>query len=214
MLSIFVIFIASCLVSFIGSLQLGPVNLFVINSALYNRKSVAFLIAIGGSLPEFIYCALAVFANNYLLEYSWLIFSFKIAFIIILFIVGAAFLFKKKSTVTIEKSSNEIKNMAQHILKGFSLAALNPQLLPFWIFVQVYFNSIKFLQIQSNLDKLSYILGAGIGAFILLASLIQIVSKHKETFLKYLNNKYYFKALSLLFFAIAIQQTWLLLQER
>lgn len=199
------------MVSFIGSLQLGPVNLFVINSVLHDGKKAAYFIAIGGCLPEFIYCALAVFANNYLLNYEWLIITFKIAFIVVLLIVGFVFYFKKQSSITIKNDILANQKPIQHILKGFSLAALNPQLLPFWVFVQVYFNSTKFLEIQSNLQKFSYIMGAGIGAFILLALLVQIVSKYKQIFLRYLNNKYYFKALSLLLFVIAGHQIWLLI---
>lgn len=205
------IFVFSVLASFIGSLQLGPVNIFVINSALYDEKKTAYYITIGGCIPEFIYCALAVFVNNYLLNYEWLIISFKIVFIVILLIVGFMFYFKKQSSISIKNKVGVIQNPMQHIVKGFSLAALNPQLLPFWIFVQVYFNSIEFLQIQSNLHKFSYILGAGVGAFILLAFFIYIVLKYKQTILKYINNKYYFKALSLLFIAIAGHQIWLLI---
>lgn len=211
MVSLILIFLSSCIVSFVGSLQLGPVNLFVINSALHDGKKEAYYIAIGGCLPEFIYCAFAVFANTYLLDYEWLFLTFKIAFIIILFIVGFVFYFKKQTHISIKQSIHPKQRPTEHILKGFFLAALNPQLLPFWVFVQVYFNSIKFLVIESNLQKLSYILGAGVGAFILLALLILAVCKYKQIFLRFFNNKYYFKALSLLLFVIAAHQIWLLI---
>lgn len=213
MISILLIFTFSCLVSFIGSLQLGPVNLFVINSALNDGKKAAYYIAVGGCLPEFIYCTLAVFANGYFLNYVWLIITFKIAFIVILLIAGFILYFKKQTSIAIKNEINRTQKSIQHIFKGFYLAALNPQLLPFWVFVQVYFNSTKFLEIQSNLQKFSYILGAGVGAFILLALLVQIVSKYKQIFLRYLNNKYYFKALSLVLFVIAGHQIWLLLNQ-
>lgn len=210
MISILLIFIFSCIVSFIGSLQLGPVNLFVINSALYQHKRTAYFVAIGGCIPEFIYCALAVFANSYLIEYKSLIFLLKIVFIIVLIIIGFNFYFKKQSNVAVKNETNLNEQPIQHIFKGFSLAALNPQLLPFWIFIQVYFNSIEFLQIKSNLHKFSYILGSGVGAFILLTFFIYITLKYKQTILRYINNKYYFKALSLLFIALAGHQIWLL----
>jgi threonine/homoserine/homoserine lactone efflux protein len=194
-------------------LQLGPVNLFVINSALYDGKKTAYYIAIGGCIPEFIYCALAVFANSYLIEYKSLIFLLKIGFITILIIVGFIFYFKKQSNVAVKNETNLNEQPIQYILKGLSLAVLNPQLLPFWIFIQIYFNSIPFLKIQSNFQKFSYILGSGVGAFILLAFFIHIVIKYREKILKYVNNKYYFKALSLLFFAIAGHQIWLLINS-
>jgi threonine/homoserine/homoserine lactone efflux protein len=95
-------------------------------------------------------------------------------------------------------------------LKGFSLAALNPQLLPFWIYVQLQFNSVKPLRIISNLNKISFVIGAGIGSLLLLVCFIFAVTKYKETFLKYLNNKHYYKVLSLLFLILASHQIWLL----
>lgn len=211
MISLLLIFIFSCLVSFIGSLQLGPVNIFVINSALYQEKKIAYLLAIGGCIPEFFYCTLAVYANNYLLEYDWLIFLFKLAFIVILIITAFTFCFKKQSIVMTKKQVTFRIQPLQSIFKGFSLAILNPQLLPFWMLIQVYFNSIWFLQTKSNSQKFSYILGSGVGAFILLSFFIVIVIKYRDAILKYMNNKYYNKALSLMFFAIAIHQIWLLI---
>lgn len=199
------------MVSFIGSLQLGPVNLFVINSVLYESKKTAYYIAIGGCIPEFIYCTLAVFLNNYLLNYDWLITSLKIVFIVILFILGFVFYFKKRSGIVIKNKAGVIQKPIQHIVKGFSLAAINPQLLPFWIFVQVYFNSVEFLQIKSNLHKLVYILGSGVGALILLTFIIYIVLKNRLLILRCINNKYYYKAFSFLFIAIAGHQIWLLI---
>jgi len=210
MLNSLLILLAATFISFLGSLQLGPVNLFVINCALFESKRTAFFVAIGGCIPEFIYCALAVFANGYLLEYGGLITAIKIVFIALLIAIGITLYFKKQSTVIQKYESSAAKPSIKYIFKGFSLAILNPQLLLFWIFVQVYFNSISFLQIQSNLQKISYIMGAGIGAFILLASFIIVVMKYREAILRYLNNKYYFKVLSVLLVAIAIQQIWLL----
>jgi hypothetical protein len=112
-----------------------------------------------------------------------------------------------------KKETTLNKKPIQYLFKGFLLAILNPQLLPFWMFIQVYFSSIPFLRIQSNLQKISYILGSGVGAFILLAFFIIIALKYRETILKYINNKYFFKALSLLFFALAGHQTWLLINS-
>lgn len=211
MISALLIFTFSCLVSFAGSLQLGPVNLFVINTVLHVNKKSAYWLAIGGSLPEFVYCGLAVFANGYLLSYDWLITILKVLFIAVLVIIGFVFYFKKPSGIDSNKGSLISERPVQMVFKGFSLAALNPQLLPFWMFIQVYFNSIKFLEIQTNLQKFSYILGAGVGALVLLVILVNVVSKYKQLFLKFLNHNYYFKVLSLLVFAIAGHQIWLIM---
>ena len=97
MIATVLIFTFSSIVSFFGSLQLGPVNLFVINSTLFRNRKTAYYVAIGGCIPEFIYCALAVFANSYLLEYQWLIYSFKLIFIL-----------KKSEILLLNKILNQI----------------------------------------------------------------------------------------------------------
>ena len=132
---------------------------------------------------------------------------FKIVLITVLVTVGIIYLFKKHKSFTLESPQKNIESSKmKHFFKGFTLAGLNPQLLPYWMFVMVYFNSIKFLEIKSEFDKLSYILGAGLGALILLISIILTIKKFKTRILTYLNNKYYYKALGILFIAISLQQ--------
>ena len=205
-----IIFLASTLVSFIGSLQLGPVNLFVINATLNDSKKSSFYIAFGGCIPEFIYCSIAIFSYNFLQLNECFFFLFNFSFLTILLIIGLIFFFKKnEETFPKQKSLGNTKPILL-FLKGFSLAALNPQLLPFWIYVQLQFNSVKPLRIISNLNKISFVIGAGIGSLLLLVCFIFAVTKYKETFLKYLNNKHYYKVLSLLFLILASHQIWLL----
>ena len=207
LLTALLIFTASCLISFAGSLQLGPVNLFVINSVLYDSKRAALLVATGGCIPEFIYCALAVYANGFILQAPVLLLAFKIVFILILVVIGFVFLFKKHSVrKTGEETLLNKRSSAGYLSKGFSLAALNPQLLPFWIFVQVYFNSIYFLHVKTIPEQISFILGAGFGAFVLLITFIIIVNKYKTIILTRINTNHYFKVLAILFFLIALQQ--------
>ena len=207
LLSISLVFIISSLVSFVGSLQLGPVNLFVINTVLYSNKRAAMWVALGGSLPEFLYCGLAVYASVFLQQLAVFQLVFKFVFIAVLISIGLVFLFKKTNTVNVDKTIIYTKKKAiKYFLKGLSLASLNPQLLPFWLVVYVYFNSINFLKIKSELYNFSFILGAGCGAFMLLSFLIILVAKYKVSIIRYSNNKYYFKVLSIVFFIIAIQQ--------
>jgi threonine/homoserine/homoserine lactone efflux protein len=208
MISIFLILLSSTLVSFIGSLQLGPVNLFVINTVLFDSKTKAYYIALGGILPEFVYCSLAVFANQFFLNSPVFSFWIKIIFSVVLIVIGFFLLFKKtgSQTITAIKNEEHIVNKGQLVLKGFSLAILNPQLLPFWIFIQVYFNSISFLTISTAAHQMAFVIGSGAGAFILLAFFIMVVQNWKTKILQFINNKYYFKLLAGLFFIVALQQ--------
>ena len=206
MVSFILILFASCFTSFVGSLQLGPVNLFVIDSVLYHNKRAAFLVAIGGSLPEFIYCTLAVYATGFLQQSSVFQIVFRCVFILILLAVSFTFWKKKPQILSSHTQDEYSKKDLKNAMKGFSLAALNPQLLPFWMFTHVFFNSIHFLNTKSAWLNFSFILGSGIGAFVFLTLLLLAVNKYKVQLLVYINNRFYFKALSVLFFAITVQQ--------
>ena len=201
------ILLSSFLASFIGSLQLGPVNLFVIDTTINKNKANAYWVAFGGIIPEFIYCALAVYSGSYFMSNPTIFIAFKVLLIAVLAIIGVIYLFKKHKTFALESpQKNSVSSKTKHFLKGLTLAGLNPQLLPYWMFVMVYFNSIKFLELNSEFDKLAYILGAGFGALFLLISIILTINKFKTRILIYLNNKYYYKALGILFLAISLQQ--------
>ena len=195
----------SSVLSLIGSLQLGPVNLFVIDTTINKNKVSGCWVALGGVIPEFIYCFLAVFSGDYFMSNQTIFFVFKILLIIVLTVVAFVYFFKKhKSKVVNTQTSEEQSNPVSFFIKGFSLGFLNPQLLPFWMFIMVYFNTIEFLTLRSELDKFSYIFGAGFGAFILLLSIILTLNIYR--ILSLINNKYYYKALGILFIAISLQQ--------
>lgn len=201
------IFLVSSFASFFGSLQLGPVNLYVIDTALHKNKKSAFWVAFGGIIPEFIYCSLAVYSKTYFTSSPAIFIVFKILLISILLVFGMNYLFKKNKPLQPKPhiETTEISK-SKHFFKGLMLAMLNPQLLTFWIIVMVFFDSISYLEIKSEFDKIAYIIGAGFGALILLVCIISTINKFRKKILTWLNNKYYNKVLALLLIAIALQQ--------
>ncbi len=207
MLQAIMIFLASSFVSFLGSLQAGPVNLFVINTLLNGSKKNAYAVAIGGCIPEFIYCAIAVWSSDYLPKLQSFNAIIKVVFIAILLTIAILFWLKKGSPFYKKETATKA-TYYKSIIRGFTLAAINPQLLPFWIFIQIYFNSIPLLAIKTGLDKFSYILGAGMGAFLLLMTLISLISRFRGNLMKYLGSNYYYKTLAILFLLIAIHQSF------
>ncbi len=194
--------------SFIGSLQLGPVNLYVINSTLNSGKKTALYAGIGGCIPEFVYCTLAVFSSELFIKYTFLFVLFKIAFVIILITLSIFYFLKTNTQVKSINAQLKKENNLKSLFKGLSLGLFNPQLLPFWLFIQLYFNSISFLQIQSNLQKIAYIVGAGVGAFLLLLLLIKLTIKYQNQIMSRVNYNKFNKVISLLFFIMALHQLY------
>jgi threonine/homoserine/homoserine lactone efflux protein len=209
------ILLFSIIASFIGSLQLGPVNLSVIDTAIHQNRKNAFWVAVGGSLPEFIYCFLAVFAGSFLINNPTFFKTLKIIIAIILIVLALFYFFKKnkESKVLEEKSVEHHQNLLKNFSKGFSLGMLNPQLMPFWLSVQVVFNSYSFLVIDEKIDYFFFILGAGLGAFLLLIFIVFTITQYKNIILKFLSNNLYNRILAILFLLIGLQQIYSLYHD-
>ncbi|MDX2171998.1 MAG: LysE family transporter [Bacteroidota bacterium] len=204
----FYILVFSITASIIGSLQLGPVNLFVIDTSLNRNKRSALWVSLGGCLPEFIYCAFAVYSSNLFLNNKLFFFVFKILLTLVLVILACSYFLKEPKNInnSTDIYKNNINDNTKFFIKGFGLALFNPQLVVYWLFVLVYFNSVNFLTIKTNLHKIAYILGAGTGALVLLITITFTVNKYKAKLINYINNKYYYKLLGTLFVLIAIHQ--------
>jgi threonine/homoserine/homoserine lactone efflux protein len=200
-----IIFFVTCIVSFVGSLQVGPVNLFVLNTSIHHKRA-ALWIAIGGCIPEFVYSALAVYTGDYLTKNATLFLVLKLVMIVLLLILAVLYFLKKVDKITEIETLETTPKAIHSFFKGLTLGILNPQLLPFWLFISVYYDSFLLLKLTSNIHKFAYIMGAAFGAFFLLLLIITFIDKYKSELVHYLNNSYYYKILSLVFLAIAAQQ--------
>lgn len=162
-------FVVSCL----GSMQPGPVNLAILASTIQKQNRNAILIAIGGSIPEFIFCFIAIKTSHLVLSLNHLFYYFQIALAII-FLIGGIYLWLNKTNVT-----NKITKY-NGIVLGLSLAVLNPQLILFWTTVITYIQINNLLPITVFNDQISlfaFCLGSTLGAFILHVALIAFSRK-------------------------------------
>ncbi len=202
MLNTLLTFFITAIISFVGSIQLGPTNLAVIQTTLSKGFKSAILVAIGGSLPEIFYAVLALQGNNFLQKHqSWIRFL-EILIIPVFLGIGLFYVFqkqKKPSQITVEKASNDF-------LKGFSLGMLNPQLLPFWLGILIAFNS--FLKIENLPSKTAFVLGTASGAFAILYGFIVLTIRFKEQILQFLNKYPLNKIIGWVFIGLAVVQSY------
>lgn len=155
-----VIFIITALISFLGSVHPGPLNLSVINCSLQQGLKLAIFMILGGILPEIIYSALAITGFDYLKTYPQVFTLARWITVLMLVLMGFFYLFPNKSKA--QKQSHFFG-----FAKGFLLSITNFQLIAFWIFVVIYFDSYNFLSLNSWLKKIAFVLGTAFGAFLL-----------------------------------------------
>lgn len=157
------LFTLALIISFVGSMQPGPVNLSVMYATLHRRNKRALFIAIGGSLPELIFSGIALIASVQLQAYFLHLRYFKI-FLACLFILAGFWLI-----INVPKGKSKVNESSQNaFLFGFLLASINPQLIFFWTAIILSLESYGIVLLSASFwEKISFIIGSGVGAFAL-----------------------------------------------
>jgi threonine/homoserine/homoserine lactone efflux protein len=175
MVDSFLSFAIAAVISFIGSLQPGPVNLQVLYSGFSGSKKRSLLCAVGGILPEFVYCGLAMFFHiklqAYELDFVWL----RLLNVGVLLLIGI-YLFK-----SISSTERSFFTMQPGFLSGFVAGMLNPFLLPFWLFVLFQSGYLNFLNLTEIPDQIAFIAGSGVGAFLFLYLLVLCAPRLRDS---------------------------------
>jgi threonine/homoserine/homoserine lactone efflux protein len=191
-MEVLLILLLTLIISFIGSVQLGPVNITVIRSAIQRNYKSAIFIGLGGALPELIYSALALRGANFLEKFPLVIDALFIICIPLFIGLGIYILFKNSqrkaddnSFHTSEKNNTE-KSTISSIGIGFGIGLLNPMLLPFWMVVLSMYHQYNLMLIPSKMLELSFVLGTALGAFLLQFLIVVFLRKFNERFEKWL----------------------------
>ncbi|POY38000.1 hypothetical protein C3K47_05605 [Solitalea longa] len=180
------IFIIAFVASFIGSLQLGPVNLTVIQTSVNKDFRAAFWVSIGGCLPEILYAAIAV-AGTSLIDPKSSFFFYAGFFMVPLLLGLGIFKIIKYKEPENTKPQEYPSTLFGDFMKGFTLSIVNPLLLPFWSTVLIYNTSINVFSLDNKMDKCLFVIGAAVGALGLLLLFAGIAHWKKERINKMVN---------------------------
>lgn len=194
--------LAAAIISYVASLQLGPVNLRVIQSTIEHNKKYALLVGLGGSMPELFYSAIAFYITE-LINFESFDGRWLTAITLPVFIFLAIYNFRKKSTTEIKDPNALPPSNHKGFIEGFILATLNPQLITFWLVIIAFFKTKGWLINATVLQQGSFILGTAIGAFVLQLTFIALASRYKTQIMKKLG-KNFNKIIGGLFLLLAV----------
>ena len=131
-------FAIGILVTFVGALPLGTVNISVINTTLRADARNAMKIAVAAGIAEIIISFYAlhcsVMVSSFIEMNQWI----QITIAILLFIIGGFLFFKK------QKETREKKFKMSKYVTGLFLGLLNPPVLAYWLFMISYLNQNNF----------------------------------------------------------------------
>lgn len=195
-------FIIATIISFLGSLQLGPVNLNVINTAITTNYKTSIFVAIGGSLPEIIYCTLAFWGADKIISNADYIVYFQTVSFIFFSYIGLHLLIFTSNNHACKKI-----NPGKSVLTGFLLGILNPLLMVYWLGIIAFINQIDNTYLATIQSKTSFIFGTAFGAFLLLMLLAKIAIRTKSSFIQK-NQKTINTSLGIFFIILAIVEAF------
>jgi threonine/homoserine/homoserine lactone efflux protein len=180
---IFISFFLATLISFIGSLQPGLLNMGVLYTGYHRSKTAAIKMAIGGVVPELIYSSIAIFLYLKAAEYTYLKDGLSLLFIPLLFLAGI-YLFSKrpKEEALHSLKSNDFKN-------GFMIGLVNPLLVPFWLIWVQQVVQRGYVKLENLGTKIAFVLGTAVGALLLLLMVAFFTVRYKDQLEKTLKGK-------------------------
>jgi threonine/homoserine/homoserine lactone efflux protein len=178
------LFFLICLVSAIGSLQPGLVNLSVVQTVAQRGLMASFYVALGGSLPEMLYAFLAIQITEFGEQFTFIttfLPYIKYVTIIVLIAISSYFFLKKTpkpSLLGVLKPPDRFSGF----LKGFLMGISNFQLILFWSFVFLYCKEMNGAVMQKSGNQIAFIVATGVGAFIFLCLLAMLTAKYQHKF--------------------------------
>lgn len=168
-------FLIAMLLSFIGSLPFGMINMAVAHTAIQKGVRAGVWMGVGAAIVEFFQVFIA-------LKFTWLFEDgtrlgevFQIIALIVFFIAGIYFFFfaKAKPKAIKDKSNNSRSN---EFFKGMLISSLNLVVFPYWIFYGTLLTANDLLE-KSDGCVAIFSLGAMTGAFALLVAYAYLGAK-------------------------------------
>lgn len=199
-MEVVIYFFSAFILSALGSVPPGLITLSIVQRTITSGKKAGLLVALGASLPEFIYAYVALvslhfFQDNFRIEQSIQGFA-----IIVFLALGAYYLLKKSKPPTLQQ---EKKTKQHNLIRGLLAGTLNILIIPFWIFIATWLASYGF-EFSSPFITVVFCLGAALGAllvFWLYAILGHFLLSRLGDVVRYSN-----KVIGLIFFLLGIYQ--------
>ena len=182
------IFGVALVLSFLGAIPPGSINMTTLKYSLLHHKSIAIYFALTVTFVECLYASVVVNFQTYFLTNLFFDFYFKIISGILLIIMGiAGIIFHKKKNYEIDKENEQEReeySILRSIKKGLFLGITNPLIIPYWLAITISLESHGVIQFYEN-NWIFYIIGIGTGNFLCLLAIVLI----SQPFVKIFKNK-------------------------
>jgi threonine/homoserine/homoserine lactone efflux protein len=157
------VFLVGALVSFIGSIPPGTLNLAVLQLGMEQKVKTALRFALAVAIIEYPYAWIAVVFEDWVTSSPIIVDNFQLITAIVMTVIGAFSIWSARKPSEFSVRFNE-----SGFRRGIILSILNPMAIPFWIAYTAFLKSQGWIDVSTPWLIHSYVLGTAIGVLILL----------------------------------------------
>ncbi len=165
--------IVAFVVSYIGSIPPGTINVSVMQLAIQKRRRAAIFLAFAASAVEFVYAGFTVQFHILLTSSPTLSTYFKIITSVALIVLGLWNIFSKLTSESVIVKGEKGRH---GFIRGILLGIFNPMTIPFWLAITTYLENDELVSVD-GLCFWMYLIGLTAGTFCLLLTVNALGSK-------------------------------------
>lgn len=167
-------FLVAFIVSFLGSIPPGTINITVMQMGLLGKLREAYFLVLGATIVEFFYAMLVVRFQIFLNENVTFTHHFTLITSIVLTLLGIYSLLTRSYSKSVKVKSDSKGRTG--FAKGLALGFLNPLAIPFWLAVTAYLQQSGWVSLEGA-SFWSYLLGIFAGSVLVLYLAIRLGNK-------------------------------------
>jgi threonine/homoserine/homoserine lactone efflux protein len=172
------VFLVGLVLSFIGSIPPGTLNLAVLQLGMEHKIKAALRFALAVSIIEYPYAWIAVVFEDWVTASPIIVDNFQLITAIVMTVIGAFSIWSARKPSEFSVRFNE-----SGFRRGLVLSILNPMAIPFWVAYTAFLKSQGWIDLSSQWFVHSYVLGTSVGVMALL-TLFAFLAKKLSPYIK------------------------------
>jgi len=172
------VFIIGAVISFIGSIPPGTLNLSVLQLGMEHKTKTALRFALAVSIIEYPYAWVGVVFEDWITSSPVVVDNFQLITAVVMLVIGIFSIWSAR-----KPSEFSIKFNESGFRRGLILSILNPMAIPFWVAYTAFLKSQGWIDLSTQWRVHSYVLGTSIGVMVLL-TLFTFLAQRLATYVK------------------------------
>ena len=172
------VFLAGVILSFIGSIPPGTLNLAVLQLGMEHKIKTALRFALAVSIIEYPYAWIAVVFEDWVTSSPVIVDNFQLITAIVMTVIGGFSVWSAR-----KPSEFSVKFNESGFRRGIILSILNPMAIPFWVAITAYLKAQGWVELSNPWSVHSYVFGTSVGVMILL-TLFTFLAKRLASYVK------------------------------